>query len=147
MFVYKWTILLLLACSGHSASKTKRDNKWPEEVWESKKESLVHIEWGWVTFICLFLLWHNPNLPRYFVLRLLSRCLFSHIVWLTGSVYVFLMTVKNSGIYSKGRKGQVNHWATYTTGVPSSRLEEKWRIISWKRHALFDAVLSYARNR
>ena len=28
-------------------------------------------------------------------------------------------------------------------GVPNSRLEQKRRIISWKRHALCDAVLSY----
>ena len=34
-----------------------------------------------------------------------------------------------------------------TTGGPSSRLEKKPTINSWKRHALCDSVLSYERNR
>ena len=33
------------------------------------------------------------------------------------------------------------------TGGPSSRLEKKPAIKSWKRHALCDSVLSYERNR
>ena len=38
------------------------------------------------------------------------------------------------------------HW-NITTGGPSSRLEKKPTINSWKRHALCDSVLSYERNR
>ena len=34
-----------------------------------------------------------------------------------------------------------------TTGGPSSRVEKKPTINSWKRHALCDSVLSYERNR
>ena len=37
--------------------------------------------------------------------------------------------------------------ACQTTGGPSSRLEKKPTINSWKRNALWDAVLSYERNR
>ena len=35
----------------------------------------------------------------------------------------------------------------HTTSVPSSRLEKKQTIDSWKRHALCDSVLTYERNR
>ena len=34
-----------------------------------------------------------------------------------------------------------------TTGGPSSRLEKKPTIDSWKRHALCDSVFSYEKNR
>ena len=37
--------------------------------------------------------------------------------------------------------------ACQTTGGPSSRLEKKPTINSWKRLALCDSVLSYERNR
>lgn len=36
---------------------------------------------------------------------------------------------------------------SHATDVPSSRLEKKQKINSWKRHGLYDAVLRYARNR
>ena len=40
----------------------------------------------------------------------------------------------------------VSNCAPTTRGVPSSRLEKKQTINSWKRLAVCDAVLSYARN-
>ena len=42
---------------------------------------------------------------------------------------------------------QILIFARWPTGGPSSCLEKKQTINSWKRHTLWDSVLSYERNR
>ena len=56
-----------------------------------------------------------------------------------------------SNVWSSDSRHEAVLWwsfqKSFDTGGPSSRLEKKQTIKSWKRHALFDSMLRYERNR